>query len=115
MRRRAGPSRRQIRATTPAAPADYERRRDLPGLMPLFEDELVTPTLAAHARLLALIRRKLRAERARGIAGAWSYDLARHSALLHAYRAEAAAYTARLRRQSKAAGRLGPTPPRRPA
>ena len=115
MRRQAGQSRQASRAAAPAGPADYERKRDLPRLMPLFEDELMTPTLAAHARLLALMRRALRVERTRGIAGAWSYDLARHSALLRAYRAEAAAYAARQSRQPEGPGRCGPTPPRRPA
>jgi hypothetical protein len=38
------------------------------------------------------LRRALRAERQRGIGGHWSYDLARHAQLLHAYRAEAKAY-----------------------
>ncbi|CAN1725104.1 protein of unknown function [Hyphomicrobium sp. 1Nfss2.1] len=38
------------------------------------------------------MRRALRLERQRGIAGHWAYDLARHAALLNAYRAETKDY-----------------------
>lgn len=104
-----------IQSAATARPPGYERLRDLPRLMPLFADELTTPTLAAHRRLLDLIRRALRAERNRGIAGAWSYDLARHSALLRAWRAEHAAYAERERRQRAAERGPSPTPRQRPA
>ena len=77
---------------------DYQRARDLPKVVPLFEHELETPTLERHLRLLGLIRRALRTERNRGLAGEWSYDLARHAAMLRVYRAERAAYLDRLRR-----------------
>ncbi len=75
---------------SPAAFADYERARDLPKLLPLWEWELATPSEAEHARLLARLRRALRAERQRGLSGHWTYDLARHAQLLRAYRAEVA-------------------------
>jgi hypothetical protein len=39
-------------------------------------------------RILAKLRRALRAERRRGIAGHWTYDLARHAELLRVYRLE---------------------------
>ncbi len=71
--------------------SDYDRARDLPKLLPLWEWELATPTAAEHASLIARLRRALRAERRRGLAGHWTYDLARHAQLLRAYRAEAAA------------------------
>jgi hypothetical protein len=71
--------------------ADYERARDLPKLLPLWEWELETPGEAEHARLLARLRRALRAERQRGLGGHWTCDLARHAQLLRAYRAEVAA------------------------
>ena len=71
--------------------ADYERARDLPKLLPLWAWELETPSEAEHARLLARLRRALRAERQRGLRGHWTYDLARHAQLLRAYRAEVAA------------------------
>ncbi len=72
------------------APFGYERARDLPKLLPLWEWELATPSEAEHARLLARLRRALRAERLRGLSGHWTYDLARHAQLLRAYRAEVA-------------------------
>ena len=40
--------------------------------------------------MLAKLRRALRAERRRGVAGHWTYDLARHVELLHLYRQELA-------------------------
>ena len=82
------------------APFGYERARDLPKLLPLWEWELATPSEAEHARLLARLRRALRAERRRGLSGHWTYDLARHAQLLRAYRAEVAACLRR--RASKA-------------
>jgi hypothetical protein len=54
-------------------------------------------SLADHVRLPARMRRALRVERQRGIAGHWTYDLARHARLLRAYRAETTAYLQRLR------------------
>lgn len=41
---------------------------------------------AAMDRLLHRLRKALRAERQRGIAGHWAYDLARHAELLAVYR-----------------------------
>jgi len=75
-----------------AAPAGYERTRDLPRLLPLWPCEVEIRTNGEHARLLARLRRALRAERRRGLSGHWTYDLARHAQLLRAYRAECAAY-----------------------
>jgi hypothetical protein len=40
--------------------------------------------------MLTKLRGALRAERRRGIAGHWTYDLARHVELLHLYRQELA-------------------------
>jgi hypothetical protein len=60
-------------------------------------------SLADHARLLARMRRALRVERQRGIAGHWTYDLARHARLLRAYRAETTAYLQKLREPAAAA------------
>ena len=76
--------------------ASYQRARDLPRLLPLWPHEIEIASIAEHARLLARMRRALRMERQRGIAGHWTYDLARHAQLLCAYRAETAAYGRRL-------------------
>jgi hypothetical protein len=76
--------------------AGYERDRDLPRLLPLWPHEVETSSVSEHARLLARMRRALRIERQRGLAGHWAYDLARHAQLLRAYRAETADYLRRI-------------------
>jgi len=86
--------------------AGYERGRDLPKLLPLWEWELATPSEAEHARLLARLRRALRAERQRGLSGHWTYDLARHAQLLRAYRAEVAACSRRREKAGRAPARI---------
>jgi hypothetical protein len=95
------PSKAVRRGRRPASPppspkadafAGYQRTRDLPKLLPLWEWELATPSEAEHARLLARLRRALRSERQRGLSGHWTYDLARHAQLLRAYRAEVATH-----------------------
>jgi hypothetical protein len=91
------PTQNPIALKRQAAPAPYSRDRDLPALLPLWPHEMQIASLAGHARLLARMRRALRAERQRGIAGHWTYDLARHSRLLGAYRPETTAYLRRLR------------------
>lgn len=59
-------------------------------LLPLWPHELADTTPAGRDRRLALLRKALRAERRRGLAGHWTYDLGRHSALLRCYKQEAA-------------------------
>jgi hypothetical protein len=89
------------RIDSPAGCRCYERRRDLPRLLPLWPHEVHPPDLAAHASLLARMRRALRLERQRGLAGHWTYDLARHALLLQAYRAETAEYVRKARAASQ--------------
>jgi len=60
-------------------------------LLPLWPHEIADESAAGRARVADLLRRALRAERRRGLAGHWSYDLGRHTQLLAAYRAEYAA------------------------
>lgn len=71
----------------------YERGRDLPRLIALWPHELADESLAGRRRILAKLRRALRAERRRGLAAHWSYDLNRHLGLLSAYKGELAALT----------------------
>jgi len=78
----------------------YDRARDLPKLIGLWPWELGDQTLAGHEQLLKLLRRALRRERQRGLAGHWTYDLARHTALLKAYQSEAADFRTRLGRRT---------------
>lgn len=72
-----------------AAGADaYVRSRDLPRLLALWPHEIEDRTTEGGLRLLAKLHRALRAERRRGRAGHWSYDLNRHLGLLSAYKGE---------------------------
>ena len=68
----------------------YDRARDLAGLLPLWPSELADDTPAGRNRVVQKLRRALREERRRGLAGHWAYDLARHAALLRAYQHEVA-------------------------
>lgn len=103
--RRAGPSRKVVGEINPAR--SYDRARDLPRLVPLWPDEASISTRAEHLALLVRLRRALREERKRGLTGHWSYDLARHSQLLAAYRCEVAAYWAHETAQIKGLPRAG--------
>ena len=47
-------------------------------------------SLEGRRNIVCKLRRALRAERRRGIAGHWTYDLARHAELVRVYRLELA-------------------------
>ncbi|HXF89557.1 MAG TPA: DUF6477 family protein [Xanthobacteraceae bacterium] len=68
----------------------YDRDRDLPRLLPLTAEQLADPTIEGQRRLIALLTTACRLERARGLAGDWTYDLARHRALIGALAVEEA-------------------------
>ena len=68
----------------------YVRARDLPLLLPVWPADLADTSAAGRERIVRLLRRALRAERARGLAGHWTYDLARHAQLRAAFDAERA-------------------------
>src|SRR5262245_28884482 len=74
----------------PAARPPYDRRTELARVLPLWPHELDDETHEARQRILGKLRRALRAERRRGVAGHWTYDLARHVELLRIYRLELA-------------------------
>ena len=86
----------------------YDRRRDLPKLLPLLTVDLDTNSIDAHRQLLALVKRALRAERQRSRERHWTYDPARHAALARAARIENAALR---RRCEQAEQRTKPRPP----
>ncbi len=86
---------RRVRSIT-AANVQYDRSRDLPPLLALWPWELEEASLDGQQRLVARLRRALRLERQRAIAGHWTYDLARHARLLAAYRSEVASLKAML-------------------
>lgn len=98
----------RIRALLSEPPAGigrpYCRSRDLPRLLPLLAADLSTGSLANSRELVALLRRALRAERVRARAGHWTYDPARHAALLRAFRIEQEALAAVERRQGWRSG-----------
>ncbi len=87
-RRRPSHARTSAVGVSAGSDARYDRGRDLPGLLALWPWEIDDPSAEGRRRLLALLRRALRLERQRGIAGHWTYDLARHARLLAAYRSE---------------------------
>lgn len=80
----------------------YRRAVDLPKLIGLWLHEIEDRSPAGRAWLIARLRAALRAERQRGLAGRWTYDLARHTQLLAAYRAEVAEDAALRARSAKA-------------
>jgi hypothetical protein len=62
----------------------YIRTRDVPRLIGLWPKDLDPTTVESRAQLVAKLERALRAERRRGLAGHWTYDLARHVQLVQA-------------------------------
>jgi hypothetical protein len=75
----------------PFRPPDVEiraRAKLLTSLLPLWPAEIEDVSIEGRMRLVAVLERALRAERRRGLAGHWTYDLARHMQLLEAYRSE---------------------------
>lgn len=76
----------------------YDRRVDLLRVLPLWPHEIEDETPEGRKRIIIKLRRTLRAERRRGLAGDWTYDLCRHVELLRVYRLELAAWAAGRRR-----------------
>lgn len=64
--------------------------RSLPQLITVAPSEIADRSLYGRTALVAKLARILAAERARGLAGHWTYELARHRALLAIYRREKA-------------------------
>jgi hypothetical protein len=84
----------------------YLRKRDLPRLIPLWPHELEDRSPEGTLRLLAKLRRALRAERRLAASGHWSYDLNRHLGLLSAYKGELSGLGV-----SRSSGEAQPQPP----
>lgn len=66
----------------------YDRERHLPRVLSAGPDEIADVSVAGRHFILRRLARALRAERNRGRAGHWTYDLNRHIALAQAYTAE---------------------------
>ena len=77
-----------IFVTVEAGAGCYVRARDLPRLIALWPQELEDQTSEGSLLILSKLRRALRAERRRALAGHWSYELNRHLGLMTAYKAE---------------------------
>jgi len=71
-------------------PPPTRERATLPKLIALWPHELDDHSKGGSLNVLAKLRRALRAERRRALAGHWSYDLNRHLGLLSAYKGELA-------------------------
>jgi hypothetical protein len=104
MRRRASQA---IASTILAGIDDYQRQRCLPALVPMLPSEIADPGETMRRRIVGRLARALRAERRRGRAGHWSYDINRHIALVQAYEAERRMLPAR-RGSMPAANEKGP-------
>lgn len=66
--------------------------RSLPWLMATAPSELADRSFYGRSALIAKLARVLAAERRRGLAGHWTYELARHRELLAIYVREKAAF-----------------------
>jgi len=92
-------ARQTVRSVIAAGVEAYDRDRDLARLIRATASELADPSPATRRALLARLARALRAERNRGRAGHWTYDLNRHIALRQAYEAEKGVNAARFPRR----------------
>ncbi len=85
-----------------------DRARELSALLPLWPKDIDDLTLDGRRRVIALMERALRAERRRGIAGHWAYDLSRHAALYRAWKTERSELAALVSAQAKRGVRRQP-------
>lgn len=77
-----------IGGTVRAGCDSYDRARHLPWLARAMPAELESDDPNVARDIIARLERALRAERRRGNAGHWTYDMNRHIALMQALRAE---------------------------
>ena len=77
----------------------YERNKVIPRLLPLAPDSLQGAEPETTQKILRLLSKALRCERAYGRAGSYHYDLNRHLALAQAFTAERAGLTARYKKR----------------
>lgn len=70
------------------AESAYRRERHLPALIACWPEEIRDASLAGAENIIRKLQRALRAERRRGRAGHWVYDLNRHVSLVAALKAE---------------------------
>lgn len=92
--------------TSGSEATEHDRAKTLTRLLPLWPAEIEAEDDGAAARIVVMLERALRAERQRGRAGHWCYDMNRHVALARALRTERARL-ADLRRKRRAMTRPG--------
>jgi hypothetical protein len=68
----------------------YSRAEQIPGLLRIWPNEADDYSYPGTLKVVALLRRALRAERNRGRERHWAYDLNRHLGLMEALKAERA-------------------------
>jgi hypothetical protein len=68
-----------------------DRDREIARLVGLWPSEIADVSAEGRARLVKKLEQVLKAERRRGQAGHWTYDLARHAALARVLRQERSA------------------------
>ena len=88
----------------------FDRELELPKLIGIWPSELRDDSAEQAARIIALLRKALRAQRRLGRAAHWTYDLNRHLALVEALRSERARLIRRNALQGTDAG-AGPATP----
>jgi hypothetical protein len=79
---------RTFRAIVGGGADAYDRAQHLPRVLPVGPADIADDSDNGRRKILARLARALRAERARGRGGHWTYDLNRHIALAQAYAAE---------------------------
>ena len=79
-------SKRIAQRTNPRT--EVNRHSELSRLLPLWPGEIDDVSLFGRQRVCRMLGSALRRERSRGIAGHWTYDIARHLALVKAARRE---------------------------
>lgn len=77
----------------PAISRGFSREAQLPKLIGLWPSELADFSLGGTERIVAQLRKAIRAERRRAHQGHWTYDINRHLALSDALKAEEARLT----------------------
>jgi hypothetical protein len=78
-------------ADTSVPPNGADREREIARLVGLWPSEIADVSVEGRARLVKKLEQVLKAERRRGRAGHWTYDLARHAALVRILRHERSA------------------------
>lgn len=91
----------------------YRRERHLAALIACWPDEIRDMGAETTTRIVAALKAAVRAERRRGRAGHWTYDLNRHISLVEALKAERARLAAITNRRETIAARRASDAPAR--